>query len=169
MMKRETRRDAGGGVDVPRLALSILLCEAIGGIGSLFTLSSISNWYATILKPSFTPPNWLFGPIWITLFFLMGITFYLLWSRPREGITATMPLIAFGSQLVLNVVWTFLFFELHLLFVSLVEIVILWATIGVTIVTSYRVTKTGGLLLLPYIAWVTIASLLNYSVWVLNA
>lgn len=167
MMKRETRRFTGG-VDVPRLALSILLCEAIGGIGSLFTISSISNWYATIIKPSFTPPNWLFGPIWITLFFLMGITFYLLWSRLREGIIVTVPLIAFGSQLVLNVLWTFLFFDLHLLFASLVEIVILWATIGVTIATSYRATKTGGLLLLPYIAWVTIASLLNYGVWVLN-
>ena len=166
-----TKREAasGNGRRIPKLIMSILACEAIGGIGSVFAINSIPTWYVSIQKPWFTPPNWLFGPVWITLFLLMGVSLFLLWPKsPKERANNRMALIIFGSQLALNVLWTFVFFGLQLFFAGLIEILVLWGVIALTIITSYRVNKTAGLILVPYIAWVTIATLLNYYVWILN-
>ena len=168
-LERVEKKKKGIGIkNILRLIASILICEAVGGIGSLFTINSISTWYGTIAKPSFTPPNWLFGPVWITLFLLMGVSVYLLWTDHLEGKSTGFALTIFGIQLGLNALWSYLFFGLQLFFAGFVEILVLWAAIAMTIVAAYRVNKTAGLILLPYIAWVTIATLLTYYIWILN-
>ncbi len=148
-----------------RLVASIVVCEAAGAIGSLFTISAIPTWYASLHKPWFSPPNWLFAPVWLTLYLLMGITLYILWGkRPQAG----SALAAFAVQLVLNVAWSVVFFGAQELFYGFAIIVALWLAILATMVLSYRASRSAAALLLPYIIWVTIASALNYYVWVLN-
>ena len=148
-----------------RLVVSVAVCEAAGIVGSAFTISAIPVWYATLQKPWFTPPNWLFAPVWLALYFLMGLTLYLLWqSRPQSKVA----LGAFGVQLLLNVAWSAVFFGARELFYGFVVIAALWFMILVTIVFSYRVSRSASALLVPYILWVTIASALNYNVWLLN-
>ena len=147
------------------IAVSVVVCEAAGAVGSMFTISAIPIWYAALQKPWFTPPNWLFAPVWLTLYFLMGVTLYLLWEkRPQSG----SALAAFGVQLVLNIAWSAVFFGAHELFYGFVVIAMLWVAILVTMLLSFRLSKSAATLLVPYILWVTIASALNYYVWVLN-
>ena len=151
-----------------KLVVSILIPLIAGFIGSIATISSIPTWYFTLAKPAWAPPNWIFGPIWTALFILMGIALFLVW---REGIGRRDVKIAvsiFGVQLVLNVLWSVIFFGLHSILGGLIEIVFLWTSIIITIITFYRVSKAGGMLLLPYIIWVTIASYLTYTVYLLN-
>ena len=148
-----------------RFVASVAVCEAAGIIGSVFTVSAISSWYAALQKPWFTPPNWLFAPVWLTLYFLMGATLYLLWGkRPQSGAA----LKAFAVQLALNVAWTAVFFGGHELLYGVVAIAALLLAILVTAAFSYSVSKGAAALLIPYIVWVTIASALNYYVFVLN-
>ena len=164
--KRERQQVTPDRSNLIRFVASVAICEAAGVLGSVFTISAIPVWYATLQKPWFTPPNWLFAPVWLVLYFLMGATLYLLWSkRPQSG-TA---LVAFGVQLVLNIAWSAVFFGAHDLFYGFVLIATLWAAILVTMAFSYRVSRSAATLFLPYILWVTIASALNYYVWVLNA
>jgi translocator protein len=149
-----------------RLVASIVVCEAAGVVGSVFTISAIPGWYATLQKPWFTPPNWLFAPVWLSLYFLMGITLYLLWGKRRQAGNA---LAAFAVQLALNAAWSVVFFGAHELFYGFLIIVALWATILATIALSFRASRKAAALLVPYLLWVTVASALNYYVWVLNA
>lgn len=136
-----------------------------GVIGSILTGPSVPVWYTGLQKPAFAPPNWLFAPVWITLFTLMGISLYLVWEK-KENIK--VPLILFGIQLILNIVWSLLFFGLQSPFYALIEIIILWIAILLTIVSFYKVSKRAGILLLPYISWVSLATILNYYIWLLN-
>ena len=145
----------------------ILLCQMAGVIGSVFTFQSIPTWYATLVKPWFTPPSWLFGPVWLTLFTLMGISLF--WVLQKGIKNVRIPLAIFASQLVLNTIWSILFFGLKNPLFGLVDIVAMWLLIIATIVSFYRVSKKAGLILVPYIVWVTIATLLNFYVLVLNA
>jgi len=145
---------------------SVVVCEAAGIAGSVFTISAIPSWYAALQKPWFTPPNWLFAPVWLALYFLMGAVLYLLWGKRSQSGAA---LAAFGVQLVLNITWSAVFFGAHELFYGFVVIAVLWLAILVTAAFSYRVSRGAAALLIPYILWVTIASALNYYVWVLNA
>jgi len=147
----------------------IVLCELAGVIGSIFTIRAISNWYSVLRKPWFTPSNWLFGPIWLILYFLMGLSLYLVFESERNKAKEKPALWAFGFQLVLNTLWSVLFFGMHYLFYSFVEIVLLWISIAVTTLLFFRVSKAAAYLLLPYILWVTIAASLNYYVFILNA
>jgi len=124
--------------------------------------------YAVLRKPWFTPPNWLFGPIWLTLYFLMGISLYLVFENKRNKAKEKPALWAFGVQLFLNVLWSILFFGMHYLLYGFVEIVLLWISIAVTTLLFFRVSKAAAYLLLPYILWVTIAASLNYYVFLLN-
>ncbi len=149
-----------------RFVVSVVVCEAAGIIGSVFTVSAIPSWYASLQKPWFTPPNWLFAPVWLMLYFLMGATLYLLWGKWPQSRAAVM---AFGVQLVLNVGWSAVFFGAHELLYGFGAIALLWVAILATAAFSYRVSKIAAALLIPYILWVTIASALNYYVWVLNA
>ena len=149
-----------------RFIASVVICEAAGIVGSVFTISAIPGWYETLQKPWFTPPNWLFAPVWLVLYLLMGAALFLLWGRRPA---ASAALVAFGVQLVFNVAWSAVFFGAHELFYGFVVIAALWVAILATVAFSYRVSKSAAALLIPYILWVTIASALNYYVWVLNA
>jgi benzodiazapine receptor len=151
-----------------RLIASVLICQLAGIIGSVFTVSSIPDWYAGLNKPWFTPPNWLFGPVWITLYTLMGISLYIVWNKGLGNKNVRSAITVFGIQLFLNSVWSIIFFGIQNTFIALSEIIMLWIAILVTIIKFYRIDRRASLLLVPYIVWVTIAALLNYFVWVLN-
>ncbi|MCL4435674.1 MAG: tryptophan-rich sensory protein [Thaumarchaeota archaeon] len=153
---------------LPRLISAIVVCQLAGVIGSIFTISSIPTWYAGLEKPFFAPPNWLFGPVWLSLYTLMGISLYLVWSRGADTRRGSLALTVFGVQLVLNALWSVLFFGLRSPILGLVEIAALWIMIAATIVLFYRVSRAAALLLIPYIAWVTIAAALNGFIWSLN-
>ena len=153
---------------ISKLIIAIIICQSAGIIGSLFTTQSISTWYDAIQKPTFTPPNWVFGPVWITLFTLMGISLYLVWEKGLRNKNVKSSLFVFFIQLVLNSLWSILFFGLQSPFYAFVEIIILWAAIAVTIIKFYKISRKAGLILVPYIMWVSVALMLNYYVWVLN-
>lgn len=155
-------------VDVTKLILSIIVCQLAGFIGSIFTRASVSTWYVTLNKPSFTPPSWVFGPAWITLYVLMGISAFLVWSKGFNNREIKVALIFFGIQLILNAFWSAAFFGLRSPFAGLVVIVILWLAILLTILRFLNVSTAAGLLLLPYILWVSFAAVLNFSLFLLN-
>ncbi len=151
-----------------KLVTSLIICLFAGFIGSIFASPSIPTWYATLAKPSFNPPDWIFAPVWTTLFVLMGISLYLVWNKGLQDKKVRTSLFVFGVQLVLNVLWSFLFFGLHSPFYAFLEIIILWAAIVLTIVNFSKVSRAAGFLLLPYICWVSFAAILNFSIWRLN-
>jgi len=147
-----------------KLIIAILICQLAGVFGSLFTSPSIETWYAQLEKPFFTPPSWAFGPVWITLYTLMGISLYLVWDKKDK-----FAISIFGVQLVLNVLWSLLFFGLQNPFYGLVEIIALWFAILITIVKFYKIDKRAGIILIPYILWVSVAAALNYYILILNS
>lgn len=147
----------------------ITLCQLAGVLGSVFTYASIPTWYASLQKPTFTPPNWLFGPAWLTLYTLMGISLYIVWKKGLDKKDVRLSVGLFGAQLALNSLWSFLFFGLKDLRLAFFEIVVLWVFIVASIASFYKVSKKAAMLLVPYILWVSFAALLNYSVWMLNA
>jgi len=151
-----------------KLLIFILICQLAGLVGSNFTTSQINGWYATLQKPSFTPPNWLFGFVWTILFILMGISLYWIWGKRLER-NFRKAILFFGIQLVLNILWNFFFFGLQNPSYGLIEIILLWIAIAITIFEFYKLSKKAGLILLPYIVWVSIATVLNYYILVLNA
>ena len=151
-----------------RLIISILVCQLAGFVGSIFTRASVSTWYATLNKPSFTPPSWLFGPVWISLYALMGISAFLIWNQGLEKEEVKVALIFFGIQLVLNAFWSAAFFGLRSPFAGLIVIVALWIFILLTVLYFFRVSSTAGVLLLPYIGWVSFAAVLNVSLFFMN-
>ena len=149
-------------------AAAILFCVILGGLGSVVTVTGPGSWYAMLDKPSFSPPGWIFAPVWTTLFILMGIALYLVWNSGTERPEVKTALVVFGIQFFLNIIWSFLFFYLRSPFLGLVDILLLWIMIVTTIVLFHRVQKTAAYLLVPYLLWVSFASILNYSVYVLN-
>jgi len=151
-----------------RLVAAVLLCILVGGSGSLVTATGPGSWYESLEKPAFTPPGWVFGPAWTTLYVLMGIALYLVWQAGTEGLDVRVALGVFGLQLGLNALWSFLFFGLESPLLGLVEIIFLWLAIAATIVLFYRIRKSAAYLLLPYIAWVSFAAVLNYAVYMMN-
>ncbi len=151
-----------------KLLLFILICQGAGIFGSIFTMPAIGTWYADLNKPFFTPPNWLFGPVWITLYTLMGISLYLVWEKGPGKEKVRSALLAFIGQLVLNSMWSVVFFGLRSPLYGLIMIVAMWFVILITIFKFCKVDRKAALLLLPYIAWVTIATALNYYILILN-
>lgn len=149
-------------IKLRQLVLAVLICEGAGLVGSVFTFDSIKSWYPTLVKPWFNPPSWVFGPVWTGLYFLMGISLYLIWKGKRK------PLKWFWIQLGLNSLWSVIFFGLHQPLLALGEIGLLWMSIFLTIREFKRVDKRAALLLLPYLAWVSFATVLNFSLVVLN-
>ena len=154
--------------EIPKLIISILIVFLAGAVGTVYTLKEITTWYVSLLKPGWTPPNWAFGPIWSTLYVLMGISLFLVW---REGLgrkDVRIAILVFAIQLFLNVLWSIIFFGTHNIFWGLVFVIILWISILINIIVFYRISKPAGLILIPYLLWVSIASYLNYSVFLLN-
>lgn len=154
--------------DLLRLAVSIAICQLAGFVGSVFTRISVGTWYAALKKPSFTPPNWVFSPAWITLFVLMGIAAFLVWNKGLSDHKVKIALSIFAVQLILNVLWSAMFFGLRSPLAGLIEIAVLWIAILLTILYFFRVSNTAGMLLIPYILWVSFAAVLNFSIWRLN-
>ena len=153
--------------DILKLVISIVFCQLAGFLGSLFTTPTIPTWFKTLNKPFFTPPNWIFSPVWISLFILMGISLFMVW-RKQDHPRFKMTLIFFLIQLILNILWSVAFFGLRSPLLGLIDIILLWGAILLTIQHCLRVSRMAGFLLLPYIIWVSFAVGLNFSLWILN-
>jgi tryptophan-rich sensory protein len=149
-----------------RIVVSVLVCVILGSLIGYITIDAIQSWYPTIQKPSWNPPNWLFGPVWTVMYILMGIAFALLWNSSQNGRNSAILL--FIVQFGLNMAWSYIFFNLHLLGWSFIESLIMLSAIGATIFLSYSVNATASHLLVPYFLWVSFASILNGTVWYLN-
>ena len=156
----DTRRGVG-------LILFIVGCLAAGGLGSIATATEIKDWYPTIAKPSWNPPDAVFAPVWTTLFVMMGIAAWLVW-KPEGWKAAQLPLSLFGIQLLLNVAWSWIFFAQHEIGWAFLEIIILWLAIVATTLSFFRTSFLAGILMVPYLGWVTFASCLNFAIWQLN-
>ncbi|MBI2443584.1 MAG: tryptophan-rich sensory protein [Candidatus Levybacteria bacterium] len=152
-----------------KLALSLLGPFLAAAVGSFFTFSAIPTWYQALQKPSLTPPNFVFGPAWTILYFLMGLAFYDVWVK-RVGKSANWlgAVTFFLLQLLVNAFWTIIFFGMHDIGIGLVLLHILWFLIFLTIIAFWRISKIAAILLLPYLAWVTYAALLNGMILFLN-
>ncbi|MES2623563.1 MAG: TspO/MBR family protein [Patescibacteria group bacterium] len=151
-----------------KLVITIAVAEAAGLIGTVFTTPSIPTWYADLIKPRLSPPNWVFGPVWTTLFVLMGVAAFIIWKKGIERKDVKIGLGIWIGQLVLNTFWSIIFFGMHNAGGALIEICILWLAILATIISFGKMSKTAAWLLIPYIAWVSFAMYLTYSIWVLN-
>jgi tryptophan-rich sensory protein len=147
---------------------AVVICEAAGILGSIFTTPKIATWYQTLTLPAFAPPSWVFAPVWITLYFLMGLGLFLILREGQAGISVQAAIIIFAVQLILNVLWSYLFFGLESPLFGLTGILLLWFSIIFTIRAFHQISKPAAYLLLPYIVWVSIAAVLNYAIWTLN-
>ena len=144
----------------------LIVCFTAAGVGSVATFPKIENWYASLVKPSWTPPDWIFGPVWSILYLSMAIAAWLVW---RQSGFLSIPLAIFVMQLILNAAWSWLFFGLQNPGIAFIEILFLWTAIAATIMTFWQRSALAGLLLVPYFCWVTFACFLNFAIWRLNA
>lgn len=145
-----------------KLLFSIIVCEGVGLIGSIFTFNSVGTWYVTLNKPFFNPPSWIFAPVWTILYLLMGISLYLVWEKKKANLNW------FWVQLALNFIWSIIFFGLKNPILAFVVIIFLWVSILFIIKDFGKVNKTASYLLYPYLAWVSFAGLLNLAIVILN-
>jgi translocator protein len=156
-------------VNIVKLVVSCAVPFLVGLIGSLFTTAdSLGNWYANLHKPAFSPPNWIFGPVWTTLYIMMGISAFLVWRKGLDDKIVRIALGCFIVQLFLNAIWTPLFFGLHSPLLGLIDIVLLLNAIIVAIFAFSKISRPAALLLVPYLAWVSFATILNASIYLLN-
>jgi len=153
---------------IVKLIVSILASFAAGGIGSLFTFKAIPTWYASLKKPRYTPPNRAFGPVWTSLYILMGISVFLVWQKGLSTNGALLAFVLFWIQLAINALWSVIFFGMKYKGGGVITIIILWLLILAMIVSFFQITVWAGGLLIPYIVWVSIASYLNIGIWILN-
>ena len=152
-----------------KIAIALLVCLAVGYSASTVTRPSVETWYPTLVKPIFNPPNWIFMPMWTLLYILMAVAAGLVWDKIKEqNEVVKKALLFFIIQLTLNAIWSYLFFGLKNPLLALVEIALLWLMIYETYLKFIKINKTAGYLLIPYMAWVAFASVLNASIWWLN-
>jgi translocator protein len=151
-----------------KLFISLLIPLLVGAVAGYFTSKGVSTWYVTLNKPSFNPPNWLFGPVWTTLYVLMGVGLYLVWKKPDDTIGRNIAITIFFIHLVFNFFWSFIFFAWQKPNFAFVEIVMLWLSIVATIYFFYKVDRTAALIQIPYLCWVSFATVLNFAIWQLN-
>jgi len=149
-----------------KIIISASICLILGTLSGFSTIDSITNWYQFLNKPSFNTPNWIFGPVWTLLYLMMGISFGIIWHSTNNVQKRAMQL--FAVQFVLNLGWSYLFFNLHALSLAYVEILSMIIAIIFTIFAFYKINKTAAILLVPYLCWVLFASFLNLSIWYLN-
>jgi benzodiazapine receptor len=153
--------------DVLGLVAFLVLCLAVSGIGAAVTATSVGTWYQVLHKPAFNPPDWIFAPVWTTLYILMAIAGWRVWRRAGFE-TGRKALTVFVAQLALNLAWSFIFFGQQRIGLALIEIVILLLAIIATAVLFWRIDRWAGVLFLPYVLWVAFATVLNASLWWLN-
>lgn len=151
---------------IPQLIFCIAICLAAAAVGSLWTTPALAPWYASLAKPSWTPPNWLFGPVWTALYIIMAVAAWLVW---RGTSLVSMPMALFLLQLLLNVAWSGFFFRLRSPGLGFADIVLLWLAIAATLDSFAQVSPLAGWLLVPYLVWVSYASALNFSIWRKNS
>ncbi|MFC1565616.1 TspO/MBR family protein [Candidatus Neomarinimicrobiota bacterium] len=149
------------------LVISIIIAQGSGLIGSVFTASSVNTWFETISKPTWNPPSWIFGPVWISLYFLMGIAAYIVWLQ-KDISSVKIALWVYGIHLIFNSLWSILFFGLQNPQLAFFEIIILLILILITTVLFWKINNWAGALMIPYITWVSLAAFLNYTIWQLN-
>ncbi len=150
-----------------KLIFCILLTVAVGAISGIATSGSVNDWFVGINKPTFNPPNYLFGPVWTVLYILMGISLFMILQSQNNDLRKKAITI-FCIQLVLNFCWSFIFFKFHLIGLAFVEIILIWVSIIWMILTFSKINKTAAYLQIPYLLWVSFASVLNGAIWYLN-
>lgn len=153
---------------IKKLIISVAICELVGLLSTPFTIASIPTWYQTLNKPSFSPPNWVFGPAWTILYFLMGVSLYLVWAKGLKNKKVKTGVKFFSIQLVLNFLWSIFFFGLHSPILGMIDIALLWIAILITIIKFYEISKSASYILIPYLLWVSFASVLNLFIVILN-
>lgn len=139
-----------------------------GGLSGFFTVTGVESWYQYINKPSWNPPNGVFGPVWTTLYIMMGIALFLVWKADASRDLKKIAMVLFGAQLLLNFFWSFIFFKLEQPGWAFAEILVMWLFILMTIFAFAQVSKPAAWLLVPYISWVSFAAILNYTIWRMN-
>jgi len=150
-----------------KLVISILIPLSLGAIAGMFTAQAVPDWYATLNKPSFNPPNWIFGPVWTTLYLLLGISFFLVWKQDASKIR-NLAILVFAVQMLLNFGWSFLFFYFNRIGFALIEIVVLWLSIVAMLILFYKINHLSAYINIPYLLWVSFATLLNAGYYFLN-
>lgn len=161
------RPEIGTGKDLLALALFVGICLGVGGLGGAVTATSVTEWYPTLNKPSFNPPNWVFGPVWTALYVMMAVAAWRVW-RAAERDTARGPLAVFALQLAVNLGWSVAFFGLRNLGLAVVVIIVLDLLVLATALMFRRVDRFAEWLLIPYLAWIAFATVLNVTIWRLN-
>lgn len=151
-----------------KLILAVALPLVVGGLSGIATARGVETWYPTLVKPSFNPPAWVFGPTWTVLYLLMGVALFLVWRQGWDTPGVKLALGLFAVQLVLNALWSIIFFGMHSPGWAFAEILLLWLAILATLWAFWRVEPAAGWLLVPYLAWVSFAAVLNGSIWILN-
>jgi translocator protein len=151
-----------------KLFIAILIPLLVGGTASFFTASGVDGWYAVANKPWFNPPNWIFAPVWTTLYIMIGIALFLVWKSDADKSIKQTAIILFAVQLTLNFFWSFIFFKMQQPGWAFAEIIVMWLMILLTIIWFGKISSTAAWLLVPYICWVSFASVLNYAIWKLN-
>lgn len=155
-------------IDYKKLFISVVFSQLAGIIGSVFTISKIPSWYEALNKPLLNPPSFVFGPVWTALYLLIGVSLYLVWKKGSEGLKIKTAISVFLVQWALNASWSIVFFGLENPALALVNIILMWVFIVWTIILFRKISKTASYLLVPYLIWVSFASYLNYSIWILN-
>lgn len=167
-MSLKTSSREGKVARVIKLVVCVLVCLGVSYVGSLLTTPSIPTWYAALQKPPFNPPNWIFAPVWLTLFVLMGLSAFMVWDKGLARKEVRIGLGLFAAQLALNLTWSGVFFALRSPLWAFVDIIALWILILLTTIWFFRVSRLAGMLMIPYILWVSFASVLNLAIVVLN-
>lgn len=150
-----------------KLLISIILPIGLGSIAGIFTSAAVPEWYTTLNRPSFNPPNWIFGPVWTILYILLGISFFVIWKQPASK-KRNQAILVYLLQLILNFAWSFIFFYFNMIGFALIEIILLWISIVIMLVLFYRIKPLASYMNIPYLLWVTFAAILNAGYYILN-
>ncbi len=153
--------------NIAKLIFSLIIPLSVGAVAGMFTSQSVPTWYASLNKPSFSPPNWVFGPVWTTLYILLGISFFLIWKE-NPSKQRNLAITVFAIQMLLNFAWSFIFFYFHLIGAALIEIILLWISIVAMIYLYYKIKPIAAFMNIPYLLWVSFASILNAGYYFLN-
>jgi len=156
-----------GKTNIFKLLVSLTLPLGLGAIAGLFTAEAVPGWYETLNRPSFNPPNWVFGPVWTTLYILMGISLFLIWKQ-SAGKERNLAILVFLLQQALNFGWSFIFFHYNMIGFALIEIIFLWISIVMMLVLFYKIKPVAAYINIPYLLWVTFATILNAAYYLLN-
>jgi benzodiazapine receptor len=151
-----------------KFIVALMLPQAAGALGAVFSAAKVPIWYQTLLKPSFTPPGWIFGPVWGLLYIMMGLAFFFVWTADQGQKKTRFAISFFGIHLLINTLWSIVFFGLQSPWLGLITIIVLWLMITGLLVLFWRIRKLAGALMMPYWLWVTFASVLNYKIWQMN-